>query len=138
MNKVDAIQAICNEFMEHFEKLNLKYVIFLKTKVEKPKFMIYTNTLAEEAVCTITNTVPMIFHPEWSGLPWDIHSNNVVSKITDAFIEQLEPYTEKALVCLALTGDDSRGEIIKYQHTIQDALACMLQAIKFHLVFFSL
>lgn len=128
MNEVDRVKAICNEFMEYFDELNLNYVIFLKTKMEKTEFMIYTNALAEEAVCTITNTVPMIFYPEWSGLPWDMHSSNVASKMTEAFIEKLEPYTEKALVCLALTGDDSRGGIIKYQHTIQDALECMLQA----------
>lgn len=130
MNETDIkIKAVCSKFFECFEEMNLNYVVCLKAKSGKPGVLIYTNTMPEEAICTITNTVPIIFHPEWSGLPWDIHSNNVVDKMADELIKELEPYAEKTLVCLDLTGDDSRGGIIKYQHSIPDALLCMLATV---------
>lgn len=130
MNGTDIkIKAACSKFFECFEEMNLNYVVCLKAKSGNPGIWIYTNTMPEEAVCTITNTVPMIFHPEWSGLPWDIHSNSVVDNIADELIKELEPYAERTLVCLALTGDDSRGGIIKYQHSIPDALLCMLATV---------
>lgn len=130
MNETDIkIKAVCSKFFECFEEMNLNYVVCLKAKSGNPGIWIYTNTMPEEAVCTITNTIPMIFHPEWSGLPWDIHSNNVADNIADELIKELEPYVERTLVCLALTGDDSRGGIIKYQHSIPDALLCMLASV---------
>ena len=129
MNGTDIkVKAVCSKFFECFEDLNLNYVVCLKVNSKNPGVLIYTNTMPEEAVCTITNTIPMIFHPEWSGLPWDIPSNNVVNRMADELIEKLEPFTEKVLVCLTLAGDDSRGGIIKY-HSIHDALLCMLAAV---------
>ncbi len=130
MNETDIkVKAVCSKFFECFENLNLNYVVCLKVKSGKPGILIYTNTMPEETVCTITNTVPMLFHPEWSGLPWDIYSSNAVNGMADRLIKSLEPYAEKALVCLTLAGDDSRGGIIKYQHSIPDALLCMLATV---------
>ena len=92
-------------------------------------FKIYTNAMPEEALCTLTNAVPIMFHPEWGGLPWDVHSSNVVSAMADELLKCIDPYVEKALICLSLAGDDSRGGIIKYQHSIPDALLCMLATV---------
>ena len=108
MNGTDIkVKAVCSKFFECFEDLNLNYVVCLKVKSGKPGVLIYTNTMPEEAVCTITNTIPMIFHPEWSGIPLDVHSSHVVDRMADELIKKLEPLTEKVLVCFTVHAGDS-------------------------------
>ncbi|WP_370850300.1 hypothetical protein [Megasphaera sp.] len=129
MNEVDKkIKSICDEFLKVVDDLNLNCVICLRTKSYQPRTLIASNVAADEAISTLTNAVPLIIHPKWADLPWDAASIKLVAGMADELMERLDFYVEKAIVCLSVDGDRSRGGMVRYKESVADALNCMLAA----------
>lgn len=113
------------DFLDEIKSLNLNFIICAKSKKGSQRFMIAANVPAEEAMCTLGNAIPLLFHPEWPGLPWDICSINLVKQLANALMKQVDLLTSEFMICFSLKGNASPGGYIAYAGGIADALDCV-------------
>ena len=83
------------------------------------------NVAPEEAMCTLGNAMPLLFHPEWPGLPWDTHSLELMKAMAKGLMEQVDLLVSEMMICFSLAGDASRGGYLVHTGGMVEALDCI-------------
>lgn len=83
------------------------------------------NVAPEEAMCTLGNAMPLLFHPEWPGLPWDTHSLELMKAMAKGLMEQVDLLVSEMMICFSLAGDASRGGYLVHAGGMVEALDCI-------------
>ncbi|MGE9927540.1 hypothetical protein ACQRAB_10785 [Megasphaera elsdenii] len=76
-------------------------------------------------MCTLGNTMPLLFHPEWPGLPWDMRSMEVVKTLAKGLMDQVDLLVSEMMICFSLAGDASRGGYLVHTGGMVEALDCV-------------
>lgn len=125
MNEIDMkLRKKFGDFLNDIDSMNLNCVICARPK-QGPHFLIAANVTPEEAMCTLGNTMPLLFHPEWPWLPWDMRSMEVVKALAKGLMNQVDLLVSEMMICFSLAGDASRGGYLVHTGGMVEALDCI-------------
>lgn len=126
MNEIDMkLRKRFSDFLNDIDSMNLNCVICARSKQGPERFLMAANVAPEEAMCTLGNTMPLLFHPEWPGLPWDTHSLELVKAMAKGLMEQVDLLVSEMMICFSLAGDASRGGYLVHTGGMVEALDCI-------------
>lgn len=126
MNEIDMkLRKKFGDFLNDIDSMNLNCVICARQKQEPKRFLMAANVAPEEAMCTLGNAMPLLFHPEWPGLPWDTHSLELVKALGQGLMNQVDLLVSKMMICFSLAGDASRGGYLVHTGGMAEALNCI-------------
>ena len=126
MNEIDMkLRKRFSDFLNDIDSMNLNCVICARPKQGPKRFLIAANVTPEEAMCTLGNAMPLLFHPEWPGLPWDTHSLELVKAMAKGLMEQVDLLVSEMMICFSLAGDASRGGYLVHAGGMVEALDCI-------------
>lgn len=124
MNEIDMkLRKRFSDFLNDIDSMNLNCIICARPK-QGPERMA-ANVAPEEAMCTLGNAMPLLFHPEWPGLPWDTHSLELVKAMAKGLMEQVDLLVSEMMICFSLAGDASRGGYLVHAGGMVEALDCI-------------
>lgn len=126
MNEIDMkLRRRFSDFLNNIDSMNLNCVICARSKQGLERFLMAANVAPEEAMCTLGNAMPLLFHPEWPGLPWDTHSLELVKAMAKGLMEQVDLLVSEMMICFSLAGDASRGGYLVHTGGMVEALDCI-------------
>ncbi|WP_370857376.1 hypothetical protein [Megasphaera sp.] len=126
MNEIDMkLRRRFSDFLNDIDSMNLNCVICARSKQGLERFLMAANVAPEEAMCTLGNAMPLLFHPEWPGLPWDTHSLELVKAMAKGLMEQVDLLVSEMMICFSLAGDASRGGYLVHTGGMVEALDCI-------------
>lgn len=126
MNEIDMkLRKKFGDFLNDIDSMNQNCVICARQKQEPKRFLMAANVAPEEAMCTLGNAMPLLFHPEWPGLPWDTHSLELVKALGQGLMNQVDLLVSKMMICFSLAGDASRGGYLVHTGGMAEALNCI-------------
>ncbi|WP_302485460.1 hypothetical protein [uncultured Megasphaera sp.] len=126
MNEIDMkLRKRFSDFLNDIDSMNLNCVICVRSKQGPERFLMAANVAPEEAMCTLGNAMPLLFHPEWPGLPWDTHSLELVKAMAKGLMEQVDLLVSEMMICFSLAGDASRGGYLVHTGGMVEALDCI-------------
>lgn len=126
MNEIDMkLRKRFSDFLNDIDSMNLNCVICARPKQGPECFLMAANVAPEEAMCTLGNAMPLLFHPEWPGLPWDTHSLELVKAMAKGLMEQVDLLVSEMMICFSLAGDASRGGYLVHTGGMVEALDCI-------------
>lgn len=126
MNEIDMkLRKRFSDFLNDIDSMNLNCVICARPKQGPECFLMAANVAPEEAMCTLGNAMPLLFHPEWPGLPWDTHSLELVKALAKGLMEQVDLLVSEMMICFSLAGDASRGGYLVHTGGMVEALDCI-------------
>lgn len=126
MNEIDMkLRRRFSDFLNDIDSMNLNCVICARPKQGPERFLMAANVAPEEAMCTLGNAMPLLFHPEWPGLPWDTHSLELVKAMAKGLMDQVDLLVSEMMICFSLAGDASRGGYLVHTGGMVEALDCI-------------
>lgn len=126
MNEIDMkLRKRFGDFLNDIDSMNLNCVICARPKQGAKRFLMAANVAPEEAMCTLGNAMPLLFHPEWPGLPWDTHSLELMKALAKGLMEQMDLLVSEMMICFSLAGDASRGGYLVHTGGMVEALDCV-------------
>ena len=126
MNEIDMkLRRRFSDFLNDIDSMNLNCVICVRSKQGPERFLMAANVAPEEAMCTLGNAMPLLFHPEWPGLPWDTHSLELVKALAKGLMEQVDLLVSEMMICFSLAGDASRGGYLVHTGGMVETLDCI-------------
>lgn len=126
MNEIDMkLRRRFSDFLNDIDSMNLNCVICARSKQGLERFLMAANVAPEEAMCTLGNAMPLLFHPEWPGLPWDTHSLELMKAMAKGLMEQVDLLVSEMMICFSLAGDASRGGYLVHTGGMVEALDCI-------------
>lgn len=126
MNEIDMkLRKRFSDFLNDIDSMNLNCVICARPKQGPERFLMAANVAPEEAMCTLGNAMPLLFHPEWPGLPWDTHSLDLMKAMAKGLMEQVDLLVSEMMICFSLAGDASRGGYLVHAGGMVEALDCI-------------
>lgn len=126
MNEIDMkLRKRFSDFLNDIDSMNLNCIICARPKQGPERFLMAANVAPEEAMCTLGNAMPLLFHPEWPGLPWDTHSLELVKALAKGLMEQVDLLVSEMMICFSLAGDASRGGYLVHTGGMVEALDCI-------------
>ncbi|MGN0946371.1 MAG: hypothetical protein ACI4N8_07745 [Megasphaera sp.] len=126
MNEIDMkLRKRFSDFLNDIDSMNLNCVICARPKQGAKRFLMAANVAPEEAMCTLGNAMPLLFHPEWPGLPWDTHSLELMKALAKGLMEQVDLLVSEMMICFSLAGDASRGGYLVHTGGMVEALDCV-------------
>lgn len=126
MNEIDMkLGKRFSDFLNDIDSMNLNCVICAKPKQGPERFLMAANVAPEEAMCTLGNAMPLLFHPEWPGLPWDTHSLELMKALAKGLMDQVDLLVSEMMICFSLAGDASRGGYLVHAGGMVEALDCI-------------
>lgn len=126
MNEIDMkLRRRFSDFLNDIDSMNLNCVICARSKQGLERFLMAANVAPEEAMCTLGNAMPLLFHPEWPGLPWDTHSLELMKAMAKGLMDQVDLLVSEMMICFSLAGDASRGGYLVHTGGMVEALDCI-------------
>lgn len=126
MNEIDMkLRKKFGDFLNDIDSMNLDCVICARLKQGPKRFLMAANVTPEEAMCTLGNTMPLLFHPEWPKLPWDTRSMKVVQALAKGLMDQVDLLVSEMMICFSIAGDASRGGYLVHTGGMVEALDCI-------------
>lgn len=126
MNEIDMkLRKRFSDFLNDIDSMNLNCVICARPKQEPKRFLMAANVAPEEAMCTLGNAMPLLFHPEWPGLPWDTHSLELMKALAKGLMDQVDLLVSEMMICFSLAGYASRGGYLVHAGGMVEALDCI-------------
>lgn len=126
MNEIDMkLRRRFSDFLNDIDSMNLNCVICARPKQGPERFLMAANVAPEEAMCTLGNAMPLLFHPEWPGLPWDTHSLELMKALAKGLMDQVDLLVSEMMICFSLAGDASRGGYLVHTGGMVEALDCI-------------
>lgn len=126
MNEIDMkLRKRFSDFLNDIDSMNLNCIICARPKQGPERFLMAANVAPEEAMCTLGNAMPLLFHPEWPGLPWDTHSLELMKAMAKGLMEQVDLLVSEMMICFSLAGDASRGGYLVHAGGMVEALDCI-------------
>ena len=126
MNEIDMkLRKRFSDFLNDIDSMNLNCVICARPKQGPERFLMAANVAPEEAMCTLGNAMPLLFHPEWPGLPWDTHSLDLMKAMAKGLMDQVDLLVSEMMICFSLAGDASRGGYLVHTGGMVEALDCI-------------
>ena len=126
MNEIDMkLRRRFSDFLNDIDSMNLNCVICDRSKQGLERFLMAANVAPEEAMCTLGNAMPLLFHPEWPGLPWDTHSLELMKAMAKGLMDQVDLLVSEMMICFSLAGDASRGGYLVHAGGMVEALDCI-------------
>ena len=126
MNEIDMkLRRRFSDFLNDIDSMNLNCVICARSKQGLERFLMAANVAPEEAMCTLGNAMPLLFHPEWPGLPWDTHSLELMKAMAKGLMDQVDLLVSEMMICFSLAGDASRGGYLVHAGGMVEALDCI-------------
>lgn len=126
MNEIDMkLRNRFSDFLNDIDSMNLNCIICARPKHGPERFLMAANVAPEEAMCTLGNAMPLLFHPEWPGLPWDTHSLELMKAMAKGLMDQVDLLVSEMMICFSLAGDASRGGYLVHAGGMVEALDCI-------------
>lgn len=126
MNEIDMkLRNRFSDFLNDIDSMNLNCIICARPKQGPERFLMAANVAPEEAMCTLGNAMPLLFHPEWPGLPWDTHSLELMKAMAKGLMDQVDLLVSEMMICFSLAGDASRGGYLVHTGGMVEALDCI-------------
>lgn len=126
MNEIDMkLRKRFSDFLNDIDSMNLNCIICARPKQGPERFLMAANVAPEEAMCTLGNAMPLLFHPEWPGLPWDTHSLELMKAMAKGLMDQVDLLVSEIMICFSLAGDASRGGYLVHTGGMVEALDCI-------------
>lgn len=126
MNEIDMkLRNRFSDFLNDIDSMNLNCIICARPKQWPERFLMAANVAPEEAMCTLGNAMPLLFHPEWPGLPWDTHSLELMKAMAKGLMDQVDLLVSEIMICFSLAGDASRGGYLVHTGGMVEALDCI-------------
>lgn len=126
MNEIDMkLRKRFSDFLNDIDSMNLNCIICARPKQGPERFLMAANVAPEEAMCTLGNAMPLLFHPEWPGLPWDTHSLELMKAMAKGLMDQVDLLVSEMMICFSLAGDASRGGYLVHAGGMVEALDCI-------------
>lgn len=127
MNEIDMkLRKRFSDFLNDIDSMNLNCVICARPKQGPERFLMAANVAPEEAMCTLGNAMPLLFHPEWPGLPWwDTHSLDLMKAMAKGLMDQVDLLVSEMMIFFSLAGDASRGGYLVHTGGMVEALDCI-------------
>lgn len=126
MNEIDMkLRKRFSDFLNDIDSMNLNCIICARPKQGPERFLMAANVALEEAMCTLGNAMPLLFHPEWPGLPWDTHSLELMKAMAKGLMDQVDLLVSEMMICFSLAGDASRGGYLVHAGGMVEALDCI-------------
>lgn len=126
MNEIDMkLRKRFSDFLNDIDSMNLNCIICARPKQGPERFLMAANVAPEEAMCTLGNAMPLLFHPEWPGLPWDTHSLELMKAMAKGLMDQVDLLVSEMMICFSLAGDASRGGYLVHTGGMVEALDCI-------------
>lgn len=126
MNEIDMkLRKRFSDFLNDIDSMNLNCIICARPKQGPERFLMAANVAPEEAMCTLGNAMPLLFHPEWPGLPWDTHSLELMKAMAKGLMDQVDLLVSEMMICFSLAGDASRGGCLVHAGGMVEALDCI-------------
>ena len=126
MNEIDMkLRNRFSDFLNDIDSMNLNCIICARPKQGPERFLMAANVAPEEAMCTLGNAMPLLFHPEWPGLPWDTHRQELMKAMAKGLMEQVDLLLSEMMICFSLAGDASRGGYLVHAGGMVEALDCI-------------
>lgn len=126
MNEIDMkLRRRFSDFLNDIDSMNLNCVICARPKQGPERFLMAANVAPEEAMCTLGNAMPLLFHLEWPGLPWDTHSLELMKALAKGLMDQVDLLVSEMMICFSLAGDASRGGYLVHAGGMVEALDCI-------------
>lgn len=126
MNEIDMkLRKRFSDFLNDIDSMNLNCIICARPKQGPERFLMAANVAPEDAMCTLGNVMPLLFHPEWPGLPWDTHSLELMKAMAKGLMDQVDLLVSEIMICFSLAGDASRGGYLVHAGGMVEALDCI-------------